>query len=240
MAVQEIAKHTKNAIQVAGSAEHSFSHKLREVALEIFIIVFAVTLSFWLHSLGEHRHEQQQVKSFLLGLKRDIGSDIGQVREVVDAHRRFDENYRYLATLDPATPPDPKRFDAAYELIAANNFLVPQVSRYDGFKSSGKLTNIEDEDLLQEIVSLYQFDIPKVSLSFGGWSRHHSSLTDYLEEKIDDADTRESRFRALTSPKGKRLLKRMQTYPQLYQRYDIIARKGAGIIKAIDKAYPEG
>lgn len=45
---------------------------MREIALEISIIVFAVTLSFWLHGLGEHRHEQQQVKSFLLRLKRDI------------------------------------------------------------------------------------------------------------------------------------------------------------------------
>lgn len=240
MAVQEIAKHTKNVVDVARSDQHAFAHKLREVALEIFIIVFAVTLSFWLHSLGEHRHEQQQVKSFLLGLQRDIRSDIDQIDGIVRSQRAFDANYRYLASLDPATPPDAKRFAAAYEQISFNSFLVPQVSRYEGFKSSGKLTNIEDEDLAQMIVSLYQFDIPKVELSFSGWSRQHGRLTNYLEDKVDDADTPEGRFRAITSAKGKRLLMRMQTYPQLYERYDIIVRKGNLIIKAIDKAYPEG
>ncbi|HEY1042265.1 MAG TPA: hypothetical protein VGE60_00235 [Telluria sp.] len=240
MAVQEVAKHTKKAIQAAGDSSHGLGHKLREVALEIFIIVFAVTLSFWLHGLGEHQHEQQQVKSFLHGLKRDIQSDLEQIDSVVKSHHKFDENYRYLASLDPATPPDTAKFDAAYEMISTNSFLVPQVSRYEGFKSSGKLINIEDADLLQKIVSLYQFDIPKAELSFGGWKYHNSRLTAYLEENIDDADTREGRLRALTAPKGKRLLKRMQTYPQLYERYDTVASKGKDIIQAIDKAYPEG
>lgn len=239
MAVQEIAKHTKNVVNLARS-EQGVSHKLREIALEIFIIVFAVTLSFWLHGLGEHQHEQAQVRSFLLGLKQDIRSDIEQVEGIVRSHREFDQAYRYLAELDPAAPPDVARFDAAYEKIPANSFLVPQVSRYDSFKSSGKLINIEDQDLLQKIGSLYQFDIQKASLSFGGWSRQHGRLVSYLDDKTDEDDSRASRYRALTSQKGKRLLARMQTYPQLYERYDTIVRKGKAIIRAIDKAYPEG
>lgn len=240
MAVQEIAKHTKKAIEAAGNTEHGWSHKLRETALEIFIIVFAVTLSFWLHGLGEHQHEQQQVKSFLLGLKRDIQSDIEQIGGIVKSHRGFDANYRYLASLDPAAPPDAKRFDAAYDHISYNSFLVPQVSRYEGFKSSGKLINIEDPDLLQKIVALYQYDIPKVEMSFGGWSGQHRKLVSYLDEHTDDGDTREGRLRALTTIKGKRLLNRMQTSHQLYQRYDIVVRNGTAIIQAIDRAYPEG
>lgn len=240
MAVQEIAKHTKKAIEAAGDKEHGWNHKLREIALEVFIIVFAVTLSFWLHGLGEHQHEQQQVKSFLLGLKQDIQSDIRQIEGVVTSHREFDANYRYLASLDPAAPPDIKRFDAAYEKISFNSFLVPQVSRYEGFKSSGKLINIEDPELLQKIVQLYQYDIRKVEMSFSGWLGNHRKLTTYLDEHTDDGDTREGRFRALTTTRGKRLLNRMQTYHQLYERYDTIVRNGTAIIQAIDRAYPEG
>jgi hypothetical protein len=240
MAVQEIAKHTKNDVNLARNEGHGWPHKLREIALEIFIIVFAVTLSFWLHGLGEHQHEQQQVKSFLLGLKRDIQSDIEQIESVVKSHRGFDANYQYLASLDPAAPLDSKRFDDAYEKINYNSFLVPQVSRYDGFKSSGKLINIEDPELLQKIVTLYQYDIPKVEMSFSGWAGNHRKLTSYLEDHVDDGDTREGRLRALTSTRGKRLLKRMQTYHQLYERYDTIVRNGTAIIHAIDKAYPEG
>lgn len=82
MADQEIAKHTKKIWAVVRSP-HGFWHKVREMLLEIAIIVFAVSMSIWLHSVGEHRHEQAQVKSFLLGLKRDIQSDLVQVDDIV-------------------------------------------------------------------------------------------------------------------------------------------------------------
>ena len=36
-------------------------------------------------------------------------------------------------------------------MLRVNNFLVPRLGRYEGFKSSGKLTNIEDDALLEKI-----------------------------------------------------------------------------------------
>jgi len=56
--------------------QHSFWEKVKEVAIEIFIIVFAVTLSIWLHSWSDHRHEQKEVEEFLSGLKGDLAKDI--------------------------------------------------------------------------------------------------------------------------------------------------------------------
>jgi len=54
----EVAEHGKKVIRLARSKEHSLLHKLREVLLEIAIIVFAVSISIWYHSMSEHRHEQ--------------------------------------------------------------------------------------------------------------------------------------------------------------------------------------
>ena len=113
MADQEIAKHTKKMWTVLGS-EHGVWHKVREMLLEIVIIVFAVSMSIWLHSVGEHRHEQAQVKTFLLGLKRDIQSDLAQVNEIVAFHHASDQRFAYLASLDPSEPPDRAKFNAAY------------------------------------------------------------------------------------------------------------------------------
>lgn len=42
------------------------------MALELVTIVFAVTFRIWLHGLSERRHEQQQVKTFLVGLSTSI------------------------------------------------------------------------------------------------------------------------------------------------------------------------
>jgi hypothetical protein len=58
MADQEIVKHTKKIYKVWHSKEHTFMQKFKEFLLEIFIIVFAVTLSIWFHNWSEHRFKR--------------------------------------------------------------------------------------------------------------------------------------------------------------------------------------
>lgn len=239
MADQEVAKHTKKMWGLMTSREHGFWHKLREIALEIAIIVFAVSLSIWLHSVGEHRHEQAQVKTFLLGLKRDIQADLAQVNDIVAFHKAADGRYAYLASLDPAAVPNAALFNAAYSRLNENNFLVPRLGRYEGFKSSGKLTNIENDALLEKIVNHYQYDLPKVNMSSGGWMSNHGKLTVYAEQQTGEDDSLASRYRMIASPKGKRLSERMVTHAQIYERFATVVAGGNAIIKEIDLAYPE-
>ena len=238
MADQEVAKHTK-AIWRIMTAEHGFWHKVREMLLEIVIIVFAVTLSIWLHSQSEHRHEQTQVKTFLLGLKRDIQSDISQTQEVVASHRASDEGYAYLAKLDPRETPDGENFNAAYAFLNSNNFLVPRLGRYEGFKSSGKLTNIENDALLENIVNLYQYDLPKASLSSSGWMGNHKKVQEFAEQATAEDQSLTARYKMATSAAGKRHLERMVTHDQFYARHQTLIDAGNAIIKDIDQAYPE-
>lgn len=238
MADQEIAKHTKNIWAVMATSEHGFWHKLREILLEIVIIVFAVSMSIWLHSVGEHRHEQAQVKTFLLGLKRDLQSDLAQIDQIVAFHHASDSRFAYLASLDPNEAPDRKKFNDAYTRLPANGFLVGQMGRYEGFKSSGKLTNIENDALLEKITALYDYDIPKANLSSGAWMRSQTGLLAYAEEKLGEEDSPGARYKMITSPKGKRLSERMVTCHQVYERYQTLIDSGTAVIKDIDKAYP--
>lgn len=238
MADQEIAKHTKNIWAVMATSEHGFWHKLREILLKIVIIVFAVSMSIWLHSVGEHRHEQAQVKTFLLGLKRDLQSDLAQIDQIVAFHHASDSRFAYLASLDPNEAPDRKKFNDAYTRLPANGFLVGQMGRYEGFKSSGKLTNIENDALLEKITALYDYDIPKANLSSGAWMRSQTGLLAYAEEKLGEEDSPGARYKMITSPKGKRLSERMVTCHQVYERYQTLIDSGTAVIKDIDKAYP--
>jgi hypothetical protein len=48
------------------NSKYTFNEKIKEIAIEIFIIVFAITLSISLHSWSEKRHQQEEVKEFLL------------------------------------------------------------------------------------------------------------------------------------------------------------------------------
>lgn len=77
----EIIKHTKNIYSEMNNKNHSFKEKAKEVLAEILIIVFAVSLSIWLHSWSEERHEHKDAQLFLIGLKEDLQNDISKLEE---------------------------------------------------------------------------------------------------------------------------------------------------------------
>ena len=60
----EVSKHTKKIFKTMSNKKYSMPEKLKEISIEILIIVFAVTLSIKLHEWSEHRHQQKEVKEF--------------------------------------------------------------------------------------------------------------------------------------------------------------------------------
>ena len=127
--------------------------------------MFAVSLSIWFHSIGEHRHEQQQVRSFLLGLKRDLRADINQLYIIQNQDQNLEDKIAFLAQLKPNSEVKEEEFDQAYALIAKKTNFNPQNSRYEGFTSSGKLITIENNVLLERLTKLYQNYLPQVKAS---------------------------------------------------------------------------
>lgn len=78
-------------------------HRLGEILLEIGIIVFAITLSIWLHNWQECRHERARARQFLLGLQTDLTND---VREMQGDSASYGDQFRgrgYFRRLTPAT-----------------------------------------------------------------------------------------------------------------------------------------
>lgn len=236
MAEQEIAKHGKQVIRLMTSKEHGIGHKLREIAIEFATILFAVLLSIWLHGWSEHRHQQHEVRTFLAGLKQDLLGDIREIDGLTTDYKRFDANFRYLAALEPGKMPDEKTFGPAYQFMDANRYMLPTKSRFDGFMMSGKLTNIEDQELLSGILVLYQSVLPQVQTSEGGWATRQRKLRDYRDEGLERGDAADY-FRLLTTSKGKRLLNQMLTTGQHYDRYRMYASQAREVIRMID-AYP--
>jgi len=239
VAEQEIAKHTKNVISLFSRREHGWRHKLGEIALEIITIVFAVSLSIWLHSLGEHHHEQEQVRTFLLGLRHDLQNDIDLIGDIEAFHHEADANFIWLSKLDPKAAPDKAQFQKAFDKAAGNFYFNALNSRYQGFKSSGKLSNIEDEALLDRLLNLYEHRTAQIKASEHGWTYNQETFSAYAENALDSDDDVARRYSLITAPKGKRLLLRQVTYPQLYERYDTYRAEAKEIIKQIDRLYPE-
>src|ERR1041385_9321546 len=97
MAEDEIAKHTKEIVKIAGAKEHSFWHKLKDVVTEIVIIVFAVTVSIWFHNRSEHNHQQEEVKTFLFGLRQDLTEDIAEMENDKESYKMKGAAFRYIS-----------------------------------------------------------------------------------------------------------------------------------------------
>ena len=60
---EEVAKHTEKIYKAIKNNEHGFGEKVREIAIEIGIIVFAVTLSIWLHSWSDQDRKSTRLNS---------------------------------------------------------------------------------------------------------------------------------------------------------------------------------
>jgi len=198
----EVADHAKKIYSTAKSSKHSTGEKLKDILIEIFIIVFAVSLSIWFHNWSEHRHEQKEVKEFLKGLSKDLSEDVKHLSVQKNIVSRLQSNYRQIASLNKG-----QQTDAVTDSLIAHfevDLIVtrPNIGRYEGFKSSGKLGNIENDSLKEDILVFYEQTIPTLVYGENFVNDLQLKLQDLGIESIDKIKPAEF----ATSPKIRSML----------------------------------
>lgn len=198
---EEVTKHTKKIYTTMKNTEHTLREKAKEIIIEISIIVFAVTLSIWLHSWSEHRHQQEEVSIFLGNLKNDLQDDIKIIDIENQAYQESNIEYEKILALTTF------QLDSIYKSKSKVNFPIyshgPKINiaNYEGFKSSGKLSYIEDEKLKQKILKYYQIYVPAIN-------EVDKMYNDYLfkcfDKMIENADKSEEKLYA--DPKFKKTI----------------------------------
>ncbi|OXB00401.1 hypothetical protein B0A75_08790 [Flavobacterium oncorhynchi] len=160
---EEVQKHTQRIYKAAKNKEHSLGDKVKEILIEIFIIVFAVTLSISLHSWSEHKHQQEEVKVFLENLKNDLQNDVKSIDIEKEAYKKSNMDYEKILALTP------HQLDSIYKSKNKVEFPIyshgpkMNIGNFEGFKSSGKIGYIEDEKLKQKILNYYQIYVPAIN-----------------------------------------------------------------------------
>jgi hypothetical protein len=160
MAEDEIVKHTKKVYSIWFSKEHNILHKISEFLVEILIIVFAVSISIWFHNRSEHAHQQAEVKRFLQGLKSDLNQDIGEISNDMQSYMNQGKIFTYISNLRMNEIPNRDTIIKYRNFLFNTTELDPNDGRFQGFKSSGKIGNIENDSLQNDIMDLYEEDIP--------------------------------------------------------------------------------
>jgi hypothetical protein len=180
MAEQEVIKHTRKIYKTWFSKEHSFWHKLSDFLVEIIIIVFAVSISIWFHNRSEHAHEQEEVKSFMMGLKSDLRQDIQEMQNDMQSYREQGRIYDYISSRKLKETLNKDTLKKNKVSIYNTTELAPNDGRFEGFKSSGKIGNIENKELQNDIMDLYQEAIPALLISCRGYINIKTNLFYYL------------------------------------------------------------
>ena len=238
MAEQEVIKHTKKVYKIWGSEKHNFWEKLREFLVEIVIIVFAVSLSIWLHERSEHSHQQQEVKAFLFGLREDLKNDIKEMGEDKKSFYANRGGFGYLANLRLNETINRDSVLKYKQFLRNTTSLLANNGRFEGFKSSGRIGNIEDLDLQNDIMEFYTENLPSLLLSTNLYTQQKLKFMDVVSEnlvRLTDSTTNEDKV--LVMPRVYNHIVTLSNVKEIIDRYDTCINKAKKIMGRIDNRY---
>lgn len=238
MAEGEIAKHTKKIYKTWGAKELNLWHKLKEILVEIVIIVFAVTVSIWFHNRSEHRHQQEDVKTFLLGLQKDLTADIAEMQDDKHSYEMQKAAFTYISHTKPGKTLNNDSVAYYSNWIYNTTALNPNNGRFEGFKSSGKLGFIENDSLQNDILDLYQENIPSLLSSTSNYISQKNILFGYLQKTLSRITDFTNNLAAVLNTEEAHNISRVLNFTdEITGRYDATINKMKKIITEIEEEY---
>lgn len=190
--LHELTKHSMKIFKEMKNAENPFAEKLKEITIEIFIIVFSVTISIWLHNWSLHRHQQVETTEFLTDLKDDLNKDIKNLSEKNAQMSKTIKEYSYLKSLNAGQIDSITAAKADIDIGVAYVIRKTNDGNYEGFKSSGKIGFIENKKLKKLILGYYQESMPSIEETEKYFNLRISKIEDLIsrdkekKEKILD------------------------------------------------------
>lgn len=238
MAEQEVIKHVKKVFGIWQQRRAGFWSKVKEFVLEIVIIVFAVTVSIALHDVSEKKHIAHETKEFLLGLRLDLQNDIREMQEDKKAYASNKAAFTYITRLPRHTLPDPDSLKVHYTWMISWTSLVPNNGRFEGFKSAGKITNITPIPLQNNILDLYQEDIPTLLSRTVFYNNRKELLSTYiLQHKQRLTDSSSNLRQILASDEVYNISGTLLMVDEIFDRYDRCIARMKAIIRDIELLY---
>jgi len=239
MAEQEVIKHTKKLFGL-WKTDSPFLHKAAEFLFEIFIIIFAITVSIYFHDRSVLKHQRHETKEFLLGLKQDLKTDIEEMNQDKSSFMQSEKAFTYIINrkLDESLDRDTIRKYSNW--IFNTTGLVPNSGRFEGFKSAGKIGTIEDKELQNNIMDLYQENIPSLINSTNFYTSKKQMLFEYVHmNRKRLTDSTNNLVTVLSSDPAYNICVTLTFVGEILTRYDTCINKMNAIIRDINKQYKE-
>ncbi len=160
MSEEKIIKHTKKAVAVLEDKKISYKEKIKGFLEEIAVIIVAVSITLLFHNWNDERHENAIARNFLTGLKSDLKASAEDLEgSITDFQPTIDYYNKVLQQIKSHKIDVPYVDTLSYNLRNTSYFVFDD-SRFEGFKSSGYLRLIKNQQLLKEIVTMYAIELP--------------------------------------------------------------------------------
>ena len=124
---------------------------------EFLIIFLSITLTWWVDDLRQDMEDRRQERRHLTNLMKNLETDslnlYREVEQLRNSERRLNECYGLIDRSEGLPVDSLERF--IIPLIVVPEFH-PARSEYEALKSSGRLTLIQDDDLSENLMELYE------------------------------------------------------------------------------------
>jgi hypothetical protein len=160
MAEQEVIKHVKAAVAISKDRTKKWQTKLLDILLEIGIIVFAVSLSIWLHNWSDGNRDREEEREFLTGLKGDLQADMVEMKSDSTVYRREQKAISYFLRVGAGEAINNDSMHFYRSMLFGDAQINPRSSRFEALKGSGRMSIIRNKRLLLDIADLYSKDFP--------------------------------------------------------------------------------
>jgi Family of unknown function (DUF6090) len=151
-----IKKHTKEVYNTWRDPDKTFMHKLKDIALEILIIVFAVSISIWLHNWSESVKDRKEARIFLTGLREDLQADAQDLDSSLLFYKTQLKGLNYLGSARKGIILSSDSAKKYMDIFFNSTTFDAHISRYEALKGSGKFKIIENAKLLDTIIHLHE------------------------------------------------------------------------------------
>ncbi len=182
MAEDEIIKHTKAAYNTLLNKEKNWKQKLKDITVEILIIVFAVTLSIWLHNWSDERQQHKEEKIFLTELKKDLQQDTANIKNSLQFYEFSLAGMKYFQKVGAGDTLSKDSLHKYGDLFFSSTELQPHISRYEALKGSGKFNIIENMELLDNIIDLHESVLNRIETLNNYYVQFIQKTSSFIEE----------------------------------------------------------
>jgi hypothetical protein len=174
----------------------------------------------------------------MLGLKEDMTADIQEMEDDRASYYFKQEAYTYLLNVKIKEEVSKDSIKKYGNVFSSSSQLLPNMSRFEGFKSSGKLGDIENHTLQNEILVLYQDDIPSLLSSTYYYLKSGETLSNFVIKNRKRLTDSTSNFIELAKyDETRNIFSIMASTGQITERYTNCIDKMKKIIIEINKEY---